>query len=835
MFTYKGKILTKFKNKKGGKNHNKADGFYRDSDGVEYFVKKPKDPRELFTELFAGLLLQEFKHRGLIDKIYHSSLICAQLIQFEDGSYGLIQPKVEFKELYKIIGTGYRDGSDRDPLVEMFYGPQSYLLLTQLKQYYGLAVALMFSLLLGDHSVHSGNVVCLDVMSSVEMTFIQFARIDWGAAFRYYGHKKNNEDLFCPFEYQGWFNPKGYTKGYFLNYRKIKGLFPSLAEQARLLQSKVNDALFVDMVSTVLKQLPSDLVDSKTKTELTKYLCMESFSNISFGEDGHYRQFAHDLAAILSNRLKKMTLLQDFPTSIADVEEPQIMYLESMPTAIILPVNQVTPFVEQMNIWLNILSLSDERSIFDFNSIDRATLAKQFNFFIEGLLRQVEKLDQFSHNVSATELSDKTIQPHPMSSFYRNLFTFDADLKPYLSSHAEIKASSTEDYWQFTETVLTTSFNILVTIRVLQDTQSSAMLAKSSAIHFLFDALKKYLHDFSVLYQVLLKELENALCFMPDSQLAGVCLQEMDFMNSSVLIGMVLKNSKLWERMNRALTESQEILYQEKTAYHITKLHKFQKDFTQFLILAGEFPSITQFVTKGIVVNELTRLFESLPEFLQMKLATTLNHIQGEFRKWQRRCSVELEEQEKLNEKMEFSSEKNSHNLSTSNFFAEKTKEQEIISKEFQEKIAADKILWEAIAGSQKEELPLDDLLLLKEFYDSNRVLYTDISRRALKNYYREALRVRLSDIPFTEQASLLQNNAHHVFDSLSQSDVLTEAVKIIDELYGEKREVKLQAVSRMLFFNWHESGTLSRSQVNNLVHDPSSSSSFSLGTAKFL
>ncbi|HBD7396416.1 LepB GTPase-activating domain-containing protein [Legionella longbeachae] len=826
MFTYNGKILTKFKNKKGGKNQNKVDGFYRDSDGMEYFVKKPEDPRELFTELFAGLLLQEFKHRGLIDKIYHSSLICAQLIQFDDGSYGLIQPKVEFKELYKIIGTGYRDGSDRDPLVEMFYGPQSYLLLTQLKQYYGLAVALMFSLLLGDHSVHSGNVVCLDVMSSVEMIFIQFARIDWGAAFRYYGHKKNNEDLFYPFEYQGWFNPKGYTKGYFLNYRKIKGLFPALAEQARLLQNMVNEDLFVDMVSTVLKQIPPDLLDSKTKTELTKYLCMESFNGISFGENGQYQQFAHDLAAILSNRLRKMTVLQDFPTAITDTEQPQMMYLESIPTAIVLPVNQVTFFAEQMNIWLNILSLSDERSIFDFNSIDRAKLAQKFNFFIDSLLRQAEKIFSFSHDLGDMGLSGKMLQFHSISSFYRNLFTFDADLKPFFSSHTKIEVSPSEDYWQFTETVLTTSFNILVTLRILQDTQNSVMLAKSSAIHFLFDALKKYLHDFSLLYQVLLNELENALCIMSDSQLAHVCLHEMDFINSSVLIGMVLKNPNLWERMNWALTETQEIPYPEKTANDIMKLQQFQKDFTQFIILASEFPSVTQIVTKGVIVNELTRIFEGLPQFLQVNLVTTLNQIQDEFRKWQRRYSIELDEQEKLNAKEGFSPGQNINNLVTIHSMMEQTKDHEQVVKELHEKIAADKILWESIARSQKEELPLEDLLILKEFYDKKRILYTDTCRRALKNYYREALRVRLSDIPITKQASLLLKSAHESFGLLSQPDLLMEAIKIIDELYDKKREMKLNAISRMLFFSWHGSSTLSRAQVNNPVHDNSSSSS---------
>ncbi len=187
---YKDKLLTKFKDKKGGKTHGEVDGFYRDPDGNEFFIKKPQDLKELFTELFAGLLLKEFITRELIDEIYHDSFICADLIQFDDKSYGLIQPKIVFKELFKIIGTGYRDGSDRDPLWEMFCGPQYYLLLTQLRQYFGLAIILMFSLLLGDNSVHSGNVVCLEVIAALAIDFIQFARIDWGAAFRYFGHKK---------------------------------------------------------------------------------------------------------------------------------------------------------------------------------------------------------------------------------------------------------------------------------------------------------------------------------------------------------------------------------------------------------------------------------------------------------------------------------------------------------------------------------------------------------------------------------------------------------------------------------------------------------------------
>lgn len=147
MPAYKGKALTKTKDKEAGKNHDPRDGFYRNENGEEFFVKKPHDIKELFTELIAGRLIEEFKTRGLIDKIYHDSLICADLIQFEDKSYGLIQPKVSFTELHKIIRTSYWSGSDRDPLFEMFFGPSHYsLLMTQTGgQYFGLATALMIS------------------------------------------------------------------------------------------------------------------------------------------------------------------------------------------------------------------------------------------------------------------------------------------------------------------------------------------------------------------------------------------------------------------------------------------------------------------------------------------------------------------------------------------------------------------------------------------------------------------------------------------------------------------------------------------------------------------
>lgn len=138
------------------------------------------------------------------------------MIQLDNGSYALIQPKVAFIELFKIIGTGYKDGSDRDPLWEMVNGPSAYPALTQNGEYFGLSLSIMFSLLFCAHSVHSGNMVCLKPESShpLEQIISQFGRIDWGDAFRFFALNANNEeeDILFPAEYEGLFNLKNTQK-----------------------------------------------------------------------------------------------------------------------------------------------------------------------------------------------------------------------------------------------------------------------------------------------------------------------------------------------------------------------------------------------------------------------------------------------------------------------------------------------------------------------------------------------------------------------------------------------------------------------------------------------
>lgn len=313
MVNYKGKKLIKTAGKSGGKNQSQTDGFYKDESGTEtqgqeYFIKKPGDKKELFTELFAGLLLNEFK--SLIDPRYSASLICADLIKFDDDSYGLIQPKVAFTELYKVIGTGNKNGSDRDPLFEMRVGPSQYMTLTQQGEYFGLSMALMFSLLLGDHSVHSGNVVVLIPASTTDPK--QFGRIDWGAAFRDFAHDKNNtEDIFDFYQYQGWFNVKKLTQGYFDNYKNIEGLFSSVANKANgLITAMETKTTMNNIVHSALGKIPADLIDQSTRVELARYLAIPSFAEASFGADGNYGQISEKFSQVLTTRLSKIAAIK---------------------------------------------------------------------------------------------------------------------------------------------------------------------------------------------------------------------------------------------------------------------------------------------------------------------------------------------------------------------------------------------------------------------------------------------------------------------------------------------------------------------------------------------
>lgn len=699
---YDGKQLTKFKDKNGGKNHSDVDGFYRDTDGAQFFIKKPVDHKELFTELFAGLLLQEFKERGLIDQIYHPSLICADWIRLDDGSYGLIQPMVAFTELYKIIGTGYRDGSDRNPFTEMLAGPSYYPMLTQKGQYFGLSIALMFSLLLGDYSSHSGNVVCLekDSKSELKQIITQFARIDWGAAFRYFAYPQNNEDILNPYEYQGWLNLKGLTKGYIQNYRNISGLFPSIANKATSLKAKeVNKDLLMDIVTSALKKIPADLLDHKTQDELAAYMCLPSFKEVRFGENAPAQLFAEEFAKVLNLRLEKIAALEELAPA-PDAIMYQSVIVANKPDSVTLIVDPDISFPKLLQNWQEMM-LSGQRT-FDFSQIDLVELAKQFNYYVELLAHQAEAFNLWQHQDEINEnrlaphykghkkieLGDAFVAQYRESTILRRLYTMDPEtmgtyrFRPYeesavlfgkenptswktlkktlstvLSDKNSDKKKHANFYWKIMEDTLTAGYTVINTVQQLQKIQR---LGDSQLVQELVDQeFKVRLQSFQTTQAALLESLDTApktdrtvdfeshffysiddkaLFAMNGDQLATISLEELNATHPSSLITRIITNDKLWERMDNSFkTQVEEFRRRKDNALNkIATLRLWQNEFKQFVALSETFKQTKSLQDKEILVNQMRGIFKNLPQCLQTELAETMDCTEATFAEWEK-------------------------------------------------------------------------------------------------------------------------------------------------------------------------------------------------------
>lgn len=381
---YKGQQLTMEAGKSSGKNVNPVNGFYKNKKtGEQFFIKQPNDQGELFTELLAGLILREFIKRGLVEPHYHGSLICADVIKLENGTYGLIQPKISLKELHLIIGTTDYSGKDRSAAFETIQGPRYYRELLKLEKYFGLSVALMFSLLLGAQSVHSGNIVVLsDVKGALSN---QFARIDWGDAFRYFGNPQNNEDVLNPYESQGTAAYKKLTKGYIFNYKSIGNIFPAIAQKASTLNEQLPEALLLDIVKAALSQIPADLLNNDTQTKLAKYMDMASLNppteeaplaGTTFGEHGNYDQFAKDLSNIMSERLHKIAQLKDLEQS------PHLYQSIIAHEALPLPHDTNLTFPELIQGWKDVLE-KKSHGTGNLSLIQFDKLINSFNQFIE--------------------------------------------------------------------------------------------------------------------------------------------------------------------------------------------------------------------------------------------------------------------------------------------------------------------------------------------------------------------------------------------------------------------------------------------------------------------
>ncbi|KTD65528.1 hypothetical protein Lspi_0602 [Legionella spiritensis] len=508
---YQGRTLTKIEEKSGGKNRGSVNGFYQDGSTRQYFIKKPDKIAELFTELFAGLLLDELKRRGLIDKKYHSLLICADWIQFDDKSYGLIQPRVLFNELFREIGTAYRDGSDRDPRLEMVWGPYYYRAIADMQPYLGLALILMLSLLLGDYSVHSGNVVCFKYLSLQECFVTLLARIDLGAAFRNYACPDNNKDLLYPMEYQGMANYRWYTKGYIWNYLGIPGILPAIAAESASLKKRVSDEELADILTCVLNRIPADLLDKRAKYELAGYMGMGSFASVDFGHVPSYQWFIKDMITTLNIRLTKMTEFKDRADEHVSTTK-STPYRDYNAGVVHIEINDELTFPQQIVHWRNHIAEVDELALFDFNTVLLPSLVAQFNRYLDNLLFQGGESvggSRVSTDCEGRENHrDVLKRKYVLKEDATPLFSCDESILPYLNG-------KNDAYWQQVENSLSLGFNLIILIRMLCDAQQE-LFNKKPTVSQIPDLLISFKTGLETWYNANRKL--DELCVMEPSQ-----------------------------------------------------------------------------------------------------------------------------------------------------------------------------------------------------------------------------------------------------------------------------------------------------------------------------
>ncbi|MBA2651129.1 MAG: LepB GTPase-activating domain-containing protein [Tatlockia sp.] len=641
--------LTKISGKNGGKNQSQVDGFYKNEKGEEFFIKKPADKKELFTELFAGLLLTEFMDKETIDKTYFPSLICADLIQFEDKSYGLIQPKVAFTELYKVIQTGYRDGSDRDPFTEMLAGPSYYTELTKQGQYFGLSISLMFSLLLGDYSVHSGNVVILDDKSDESR---QFGRIDWGAAFRYFAHEDNHKDILNPYEYQGLLNFKWFTKGYISNYNNIAGLFPSIAEKAQGLSLQLRDDLLKDIVKCALGKIPADLLDVETQTALAKYMFIPAFENAKFGPQGDYEELAESFCSTLTKRLTKISALEE--------KCKTNMYQSALPISP-LSIDATLALPDQFEF---LLTKINENKKLDFTSIDLSRLLKEFNHYVGILSKQTDvynlwdRSSQASFNLFSSPIdkeAKRLVSERPLAAKYResvlleDLHHLNPDtleksnyIEPYKGLVEAYKKENKHQVlaWLKTESLLQNSYEIFKLIKQLKENADPSLISDLREALTSFTKAKEILNSeissrniqntnvnlaSPIYYDFSQEELHK----LSASELYCICMDESRAINPSPLVANIIKNKILWAQIEFKFNRNQPNPDREL---------EWRKCFLNFENAKDEFNAAPYMHKKIESLERLKNAFEALPPFLQTDLDTSniLAKANCELHAWQK-------------------------------------------------------------------------------------------------------------------------------------------------------------------------------------------------------
>lgn len=642
---YKTRILKKIAEKEGGKNHRSGyDGFYRcEQDQTEYFIKQ-SEPKELFAELFAGLLLKEFIKRGLIDPVYHDSFILADCIRLPDDSLALIQPKVNFARLSKITGTENSTESDRSAFQEFF---TDYGKLRAEGAWFALDESLMLSVIFGDNSVHSGNVVRLTEVTPDRPR--QFARIDWGAAFRNYGHPKNNRNVLVTLEIQ---SLTAKHKNYYAKYQSIPGLFPSIALNAKTLQDKIGqkaeeseippEKLMTDIVSTALSQVPSELLNGQTQKDIAEYLGIPSFTEIDIKNKDSYQHFAFDFTSVLMKRLQKTTQLEEH--MVKKAAAPNIAEVINKPESTLIDL-----MLTLQNMGADLLgSMHDQIGLNEVN-----VFVRKFNDFVDSIARHAEEVNFWQHQKTQNILApfftgqkdtfyhgDAFVPHYREATIIRRLYSMlpfgkeklegASRFQPYDENHLQ---EIDDENWKKIQALLSKGVLIITMMKKIKDFKEFAKSTEElEQITIFTDQIIRDVKEFMGCYL----EIENRLLSsavskesfesdffypiadeeldeMAGEQLASICMEELNGPNcaSSSLITRIVSDKKRWDKINTVLDEKAEELKRRNTGHNAKNIEQLQC-WGEMIAKAKELNS------SKLQIEEIELYYENLPEVLKI-------------------------------------------------------------------------------------------------------------------------------------------------------------------------------------------------------------------------
>jgi hypothetical protein len=225
---------------------------------LKEFPQKEADFVEGFCEMFMGKIVQKLMKAQFIPEGYHNCFSPADTVKINDSQIALKQPYK--RGTIPLFRTTNPNQKRKNVLAELArkkifnenYNP--YLKIDEGVEQLGLSMIIMIMILLGNYSLHSGNILVKETRdTSGKVTKHEYISIDYGAALRgiFTTIERVNEST----NKWGIFNSIQdlFHKKYPHYYKNIPNLFDSVREHAKILFQSLQDEQKMSSFSNIIE------------------------------------------------------------------------------------------------------------------------------------------------------------------------------------------------------------------------------------------------------------------------------------------------------------------------------------------------------------------------------------------------------------------------------------------------------------------------------------------------------------------------------------------------------------------------------------------------------